>query len=188
MSKPFTLADVMQVRRAEDRTEARTFVKDGQEFELTIYADGRDSTARWYEVIGAMGQATIDCGMHPQAPLPKGREPGLKAVDPEGKVIRFTEPALVSQIYVFARVAVSPAFGLHEWAIFFDRMGPQLTEEITDWALRANGVDEYLFQQAAKVGKALGELGSDGRSTEHASSSSATSRSGRSEMSRSKKR
>lgn len=188
MSNPFSLADVMAVPRSDQRTETRTFHKEGKDFEITIYVDGRQNSARWYEILEAMGQATIDCGKNPQAPLPKGEVPGIKAITPDGKVVQFKAASLVSQIYVFASVAMSPVFGIHEWAIFFDRMGPDLTEEITDWATSANGVDAYLSEKLAKVGKALGEMALGGSSSGPASNSSAMSRKEPSRTSRSRKR
>lgn len=165
----FTLGDVLSVPKPEESFETRSYEANGRKWDITIRTDGKRSAERFFRLTQILSEAAMI------------QEP-LKLLLPSGEKFEVSDPGYIANLRVLAEVATSPRFTPEEWGVFSERVaGPEIMEEIFDWAETTNGVTDWLARKLEKLKNENGAVPtiinkSGNRSIAPASKSSTSSR------------
>ena len=81
-------------------------------------------------------------------------EPQVINIPPQhGKAVKVSDPSYWGKLLLLSEVCVAPKFSADEWAIFGDKVGPTVIDEIINWACYENGITEHyakLLERARK--------------------------------------
>ena len=126
------------------KTAQKTIDVKGVPLTLTIRADGKEDSALWYAILGCFPNGIVE-----PEPLWYTLPP------PKSKKVEITDPLLLTNLRVLATVLVSPALQLEDLAEIARQAGPEVMEEVYDWAVNINGIGPYLLKKLDALKKTL---------------------------------
>lgn len=158
----WTFADVMAMPDPEERTAKKTFVLKGKPWTVTIRADGGESAETFNTLVAELAKAAEYI-----------RENQVfKANTLSGKVV-IKSAGYLGQLYVLAEVMVKPKQCLDELILWGHKIGKDFNK-VLDWAMRENGVTEYLVEQMMERAKKNGRADPTTKDSEKPSSTTAS--------------